>query len=122
MKKEIKGVWVKLAHPKKDICELTYECSRCGRTSSEKEPYCHCGAKMSEKEVKTLPIKSILSRFLEGLYWSCWFIVTSSWSVRLLVKGLSSSGWLSMLQGGLFLVNVIFYCFLCYTLGKKLKK
>lgn len=27
-----------------------YKCSVCGRKESEKEPYCHCGAKMDGKE------------------------------------------------------------------------
>ncbi len=26
--------------------EEVFECSECGRTEKEKEPYCHCGAKM----------------------------------------------------------------------------
>jgi hypothetical protein len=31
-------------------CPSYYECARCGRTTKDSEPYCHCGAKMDEKE------------------------------------------------------------------------
>lgn len=27
---------------------VVYRCDRCGRTCNKKEPYCHCGAEMSE--------------------------------------------------------------------------
>lgn len=28
---------------------VVYRCDQCGRTTSKKEPYCHCGAKMDLK-------------------------------------------------------------------------
>ena len=27
---------------------VVYRCDRCGRTCKQKEPYCHCGAKMED--------------------------------------------------------------------------
>ncbi len=30
---------------------VVYRCDRCGRTCKQKEPYCHCGAKMDGDKV-----------------------------------------------------------------------
>jgi hypothetical protein len=44
-RKQSEGEWIehRETRPYEEVC---YICSRCGRKEYQKEPYCHCGAKM----------------------------------------------------------------------------
>ena len=47
--------------------EEVFECSECGRTENEKEPYCHCGAKMDRQE--RIKIKIFPKKKAYGVKW-----------------------------------------------------
>lgn len=44
-----------------------YKCSRCGRTEDEKEPYCHCGAKMDSLSEDYPELDNVIRQMGEAL-------------------------------------------------------
>ena len=44
-RKQSEGEWIEHRHTR-PYEEVFYLCSKCGRKVYQKEPYCHCGAKM----------------------------------------------------------------------------
>ena len=41
-----RGKWLQYMDGNNLMPDIYYKCSECGRTEANKEPYCHCGARM----------------------------------------------------------------------------